>query len=741
MQHKSILSAFPTPIQRKQSFQPRQAEVILVSRGLFVDNHFEELEPLLAAAAFQHGHSLQCARSPQEALAILRNAPEPFGFIVMDTDFNDFSLLGLDALQAIHTAAPGANIVLLTGTDDADVRMAVECLRLGAIEYWSKQNLDTDRMIRDASRAAHFQDTRAKCSNSAPTIHRVAETCPALYTDQFLDTYRTTFALRLRAVGVPQGDSGDHRAWQKKMLCALLTPIVGRSLQLRYQILREQECGSEFQIWILGFGWGDDANEARRRSEHLWFDVALFLRIAEQLYTMETVTEEATLRNLLSSDSQGWCCWFEVLRGGRSVTFEPPRRVSDSPSSDLKQRLVVPFSLPENRSTLYMACDFMRHQDVPCVFVVNLRPSRLSGDLADYLGTLRRTIAAKWDVHTGPSVLSVVHPAGPGELEALATRLVVLQQDLSSHYDITCCAAAGSQLAGRALANLFANELFGPDPDVFELRTISHDRARAISGGSSEPALPWDLLVHKYALDDAQNLFRLPVPVKDVVPGVITTPERFAFVPEGLPDNGAVLGHKATARGSGKCAIHFTDRDRMQHLYALGQSGTGKSSLLFRLIRQDIEAGHGVGLIDPHGELAESVLSIIPDNRVDDVVLIEPADCAHPVGINILEWDRRNPAERSFINDEMLRIFDLIYDLRLTGGPMFEMYFRAAASLAMASPDHPASLGDVMRIFTDEGFRRTLLDRTTDADLVTFWTEMATHTSGDFSLAILLHTL
>jgi hypothetical protein len=116
-------------------------------------------------------------------------------------------------------------------------------------------------------------------------------------------------------------------------------------------------------------------------------------------------------------------------------------------------------------------------------------------------------------------------------------------------------------------------------------------------------------------------------------------------------------------------------------------------------------------------------------------VLIEPADIAHPVGINVMDWDRNNPAERSFITDEMLRIFEILYNMPLAGGPQFEMYFRSAMSLAMASPDHPACLRDIVRIFADNDFRKELLERTTNTDVKRFWEQIAPYTSGDQSLS------
>ena len=76
--------------------------------------------------------------------------------------------------------------------------------------------------------------------------------------------------------------------------------------------------------------------------------------------------------------------------------------------------------------------------------------------------------------------------------------------------------------------------------------------------------------------------------------------------------------------------------DRRQHLYTIGKSGAGKTTLLRNLILQDIEAGHGVAVIDPHGDLANDILDHMPRHRIEDVAYFNPADMEHPVGFNLL---------------------------------------------------------------------------------------------------------
>ena len=85
----------------------------------------------------------------------------------------------------------------------------------------------------------------------------------------------------------------------------------------------------------------------------------------------------------------------------------------------------------------------------------------------------------------------------------------------------------------------------------------------------------------------------------------------------------------------------LSPRDRRHHLYTIGKSGAGKTTLLRNLILQDIEAGHGVGVIDPHGDLANELLDHIPRRRVEDVAYFNPADMEYPVGFNLLVTPRQ----------------------------------------------------------------------------------------------------
>lgn len=203
--------------------------------------------------------------------------------------------------------------------------------------------------------------------------------------------------------------------------------------------------------------------------------------------------------------------------------------------------------------------------------------------------------------------------------------------------------------------------------------------------------------------------------------------------PARLPDEGVILG-KNIFRGEEKI-VRMTLTDRRRHFYLIGQTGVGKSYLQKNMIIQDIKAGHGIGVIDPHGDLIEDVLAYIPESRRDDVIVFNPGDLERPLGLNMLEYDFNRPEQKTFIINELMNIFDKLYDLKATGGPMFEQYVRNALGLIMSDRDDPATLLDIQRVFTDEDYRERKLKKCSDPTIIEFWEkEVARVDSGETSL-------
>ena len=180
--------------------------------------------------------------------------------------------------------------------------------------------------------------------------------------------------------------------------------------------------------------------------------------------------------------------------------------------------------------------------------------------------------------------------------------------------------------------------------------------------------------------------------------------------------------------------IFMTPPDRVRHFYVIGQTGTGKTYFLRHLIKQDIENGEGCCFIDPHGSDVDEILSYVPKHRIDDVIYFDPAYAPRPMALNMLEYDTRFPEQKTFVVDEMLGIFNKLFDMKVAGGPMFEQYFRNATMLVIEDPESGNTLLEISRVLADEAFREMKLNRCKNPIVVQFWREVATKAGGEASL-------
>jgi hypothetical protein len=206
-----------------------------------------------------------------------------------------------------------------------------------------------------------------------------------------------------------------------------------------------------------------------------------------------------------------------------------------------------------------------------------------------------------------------------------------------------------------------------------------------------------------------------------------------APAPVGLPSFGTIIGVNR-ARGA-ETKVFIKPEDRLRHFYTIGQTGTGKTTLLKNMIVQDIANGAGVCMIDPHGSDIQDVLASIPPNRYEDVIYFDPSYTERPMALNMLEYDRRFPEQKIFVVNEMLAIFDKLFDMKTTGGPMFEQYFRNSTLLALEDPSSGSTLLDVSRVLSNKAYRDYKLSKCLNPIVSQFWREVAEKAGGDAALA------
>lgn len=211
------------------------------------------------------------------------------------------------------------------------------------------------------------------------------------------------------------------------------------------------------------------------------------------------------------------------------------------------------------------------------------------------------------------------------------------------------------------------------------------------------------------------TLYHMPNP--DITPHIVHVLAKKSEAPQDLPKIGepdiSLFGITNYHNNFDKFGIKRVDRRR--HLYTVGKSGSGKSKLLELLIYSDIMAGRGVGVLDPHGDLVDNVLEMVPENRIKDVIYFDPADINFPVSFNPLE----NVAEeyKMQVTIGFIHIFKKLFGSNWTD--RLEHVLRYTVLALLDSPN--TTVLSILKMLTDKNYRQAIVSRIKDNVVKNFW--------------------
>lgn len=348
--------------------------------------------------------------------------------------------------------------------------------------------------------------------------------------------------------------------------------------------------------------------------------------------------------------------------------------------------------------------------------VMHPRPlwQRVGGEVARGAGeSLRRRERDRSSTgrHREDRWLPQMSPAEQERLERVDKKASEYQFDVTMRLVVSCRSAVSADARYMALRESLTQ--FG-DPTLNELRAKKQTKRKFFRDFIFRTFDPSKNSV--LSLSELLSLFHFPLPSTET-PNIRWRRARRAAAPANLPKQGVLLGYNDYRNVQTPVVLERDDRRR--HLYMIGQTGTGKSTLFKHLILQDIHNGDGVGLVDPHGDLIEDILPHIPKERAADVILFDPNDTVRPLGLNMLETN--DPNQRDLVVQELVLIIEKLA-ARLNPesiGPMFEHYLRNALLTLVEDPE--ATLIDIPRLFTDVTFRKFVVSEVKNPIVRQFW--------------------
>jgi hypothetical protein len=224
--------------------------------------------------------------------------------------------------------------------------------------------------------------------------------------------------------------------------------------------------------------------------------------------------------------------------------------------------------------------------------------------------------------------------------------------------------------------------------------------------------------------DELATIFHFPNKTVET-PHIHWVSAKRAPAPTNIPNSGLYLG-KSHYRGVTR-DIFISEDDRRRHMYIIGKTGVGKSEYLKDMALQDIRSGKGLAVIDPHGDLVEEMLPLIPPERAEDVIYFDPSNVERPMGFNLLEAYTED--QKHLVVNSIIGLMYKLYDPMKTGiiGPRFEHAIRNAMLTVMYSEG--ASFIEVVRVLTDSKYVQELLPIVQDPVIRRYWTDQIAQTS------------
>ena len=542
-----------------------------------------------------------------------------------------------------------------------------------------------------------------------------------------------------------------HRSATSNFINMLYDPTKDLSFTMRYIIAPDQaftSLGAIDVVLLVKIRFPGESDQNTTELQECFDTIKVLLGGAFSEYVWKEISDQEELEKVISPIAWQQAHFYEIRRREENVRLDQllPQKPIGFTQQETAQEAAQEISdavyfvhpyIPSEKGLSKLLTTLM-NGNKKIILSTILKPTELTQEESEFL---YRQIAVSEGRNADSTAAVRVHPKRANTLSYAYLKNYLIYHDAPFYMTFTVASEAPIERMMLEMIGLSITEPIGQNVTPYELvdsfsfhlggydvvspvtdqetgvliknmQSLSQERW----GGTISPSVPQRL---RFLFDgnEALTAFHFPINVEEDIPGINTHYLAQQPLPKAFME---VAKYEVEALYLGKNHYYGFEQDvvisqdsRKQHTYIIGQTGTGKTTLMKTMILSDMKAGRGVGVIDPHGELYQDLLEMIPEERKDDVVLFDPADVAYPVGFNLLEF--KSNEEREAIIKEMraiLKRYIMEYFQFSSGdyaGSVFFQHMQNNMLLASSDMVNPGTILEVVNIFMKKDYWRRWL--------------------------------
>jgi len=675
------------------------------------NNYLSALQPMAKAAGFE----LHATDNVLEGITYIKKYTEIISAVILDINFPRGEMQGLEALQKIKILQPELPVIMLTDSDSAsDIDRVVECMKKGAYNYIGKRTLNPVYLFQVVEKAvaeSKLQE-RFRVRNNVPEkTHQFFTVKADCEFGRF--TKSGIFGFKLISTNKPENIQEatilekTALQWHENLLKSL-SVIYCNEIQVNIKYVAEN---NKINCYIIFTVYGKDNASLEITINSLQHDINAFFCGSKSdnilPYIFEEISDADYLLNANKhSDNYTYNSFYREpikVKAKKNIGFNSPEKVENSTYKP-DELFAFPTKYQFDNDLFKALINQKEYVEID----VQLIPKQL---LTPEIDLIKSVINDTWLLDT-----ENLTNEEKNYFSEYLQKFIVSSKD---KFLINVILKRSSSNWLHHLKMSIENYFFGLKEDVgYQLRKPDELLRYCTSKELNSNQLPFF-----YSTENAIQIFRLPIPGLMELPGIKQQSNNFHFQPDNLPEEGIQLGIKKTVDGENEIRI---DKESLaRHLYIMGQTGTGKSTMLKTMISDCLDKNYGLTIIDPHGDLYDQVLKLIPKNKKNKLLLLDTSDAENSIKLNPLLFDENMPQAKSLVINEIIRAFYSIYDKRDVGGPMFETYFKNGLLLIMDEKVEEkfgkGTLENLLTLFYNEEYRKERLMICGDKNITDFY--------------------